>query len=61
LLLTARKTLALKPDKMTILDSALSLNKPFATAYYMKEGLRQLWSLDDKKNNIMAYGKVGYT
>ncbi len=26
------------------LESALELNKPLATAYYMKEDLRQLWS-----------------
>lgn len=49
LLLTARETLALKPDKMTRLDSALALNKSLSTAYYMKEDLRQLWSWDDKK------------
>ena len=30
------------------LDEALSLNKPLATAYYMKEDLRLLWSLPDK-------------
>jgi transposase len=49
LLLTAREALALKPDKMSKLDSALSLNKPLSTAYYMKEDLRQLWSWDDKE------------
>jgi len=49
LLLTARETLALKPDKMTRLESALSLNKPLSTAYYMKEDLRQLWSWEDKE------------
>jgi len=30
------------------LEEALSLNKPLATAYYMKEDLRLLWSLPDK-------------
>jgi transposase len=30
------------------LEEALSLNKPLATAYYMKEDLRLLWSLQDK-------------
>lgn len=30
------------------LEEALSLNKPLATAYYMKEDLRRLWSLSDK-------------
>lgn len=30
------------------LEKALSLNKPLATAYYMKEDLRLLWSLPNK-------------
>jgi transposase len=30
------------------LEEALSLNKPLAAAYYMKEDLRLLWSLPDK-------------
>jgi transposase len=30
------------------LEDALSLNKPLATAYYMKEDLRLLWSLPNK-------------
>jgi transposase len=30
------------------LEEALSLNKPLAMAYYMKEDLRLLWSLPDK-------------
>jgi len=30
------------------LEEALSLNKPLATAYYMKEDLRFLWSLPNK-------------
>ena len=30
------------------LEEALSLNKPLATVYYMKEDLRLLWSLPDK-------------
>ena len=30
------------------LDEALRLNKPLATAYYMKEDLRQLWSQPEK-------------
>lgn len=32
------------------LEEALSINKPLATAYYMKEDLRLLWSLPDKVN-----------
>lgn len=30
------------------LEKALDLNKPLATAYYMKEDLRQLWEQEDK-------------
>ena len=36
-------------DEKERLDEALRLNKPLATAYYMKEDLRQLWSQPDKK------------
>jgi len=32
------------------LDAALNLNKPLATAYYLKEDLRQLWQQKDKKS-----------
>ena len=35
-------------DEKQRLDEALRLNKPLATAYYMKEDLRQLWSQPDK-------------
>lgn len=31
------------------LEEALDLNKPLATAYYMKEDLRQLWAQPDKE------------
>ena len=31
------------------LEDALDLNKPLATAYYMKEDLRQLWAQPDKE------------
>lgn len=30
------------------LEKALNLNKPLATAYYLKEDLRQLWEQEDK-------------
>jgi transposase len=30
------------------LDEALLLNRPLATAYYLKEDLRQIWSQEDK-------------
>ena len=32
------------------LEAALKLNQPLATAYYMKEDLRRLWSFPDKKS-----------
>jgi len=35
-----------EPDR---LSQALELNKPLATAYYMKEDLRQLWAQSTKK------------
>jgi transposase len=35
-------------DEKQRLDEALRLNKPLATAYYLKEDLRQLWSQPDK-------------
>lgn len=35
-------------DEKERLNKALKLNKPLATAYYMKEELRQLWKQDDK-------------
>ena len=48
LLLKARENLRDKHDERTRLEEALRMNKPLATAYYLKEDLRQLWSLDDK-------------
>jgi len=48
LLLTGCEKLADKPSHSTRLEQALALNKPLATAYYMKEDLRQLWGWDDK-------------
>ena len=48
LLLTAREKLIKKQDHNARLEKALLLNKPLATAYYMKEDLRQLWGWEDK-------------
>ena len=48
LLLTARENLMKKEDQFKRLTNALLLNMPLATAYYMKEDLRQLWDWDDK-------------
>ena len=40
-------------DERERLEEALKINKPLATAYYMKEDLRQIWSQDNKeKANI---------
>lgn len=41
----------LNPDREEArrLEEALELNQPLATAYYMKEDLRQLWSQPDKQ------------
>jgi len=41
----------LKPERSEAqrLEKALELNKPLATAYYMKEDLRQIWSQPNKK------------
>jgi transposase len=35
-------------DELQRLEKALQLNRPLATAYYLKEDLRQLWSQPDK-------------
>jgi transposase len=35
-------------DELSRLEKALELNKPLATAYYLKEELRQLWAQTDK-------------
>ena len=37
-----------KKDEKERLEKALSLHKPLATAYYLKEDLRQLWSQPSK-------------
>jgi transposase len=34
------------------LEAALQLNKPLATAYYLKEDLRQLWLQKDKAHAV---------
>jgi transposase len=36
-------------DELQRLEEALQLNKPLATAYYLKEDLRQIWSQPDKR------------
>lgn len=37
-------------DEQERLEAALQLNQPLATAYYLKEDLRQLWSKKNKEN-----------
>ena len=48
LLLSNPDKLDKKPDQKKRLAAALELNKPLATAYYLKEELRLFWSQDDK-------------
>ena len=48
LLLKNPKNLKEQYDERQRLETALELNKPLATAYYMKEDLRQLWGQKSK-------------
>ena len=48
LLLKNPENLDPKRNEKKRLDEALLLNKPLATAYYMKEDLRQLWDQEDR-------------
>jgi len=48
LLLKNPENLSDKGNERARLEEALSINKPLATAYYMKEDLRLLWSQPDK-------------
>jgi len=50
LLLKAPDNLDETRDEHQRLEQALKLNLPLATAYYMKEDLRQLWDLKDKSS-----------
>lgn len=47
LLLKAPKNLDETRDEVERLEAALTLNAPLATAYYLKEDLRQLWRQPD--------------
>jgi transposase len=49
LLLKNPENLDDKRDERQRLEEALALNKPLATAYYLKEDLRQIWSQPDKR------------
>jgi transposase len=48
LLLKAPENLDPDRDEVTRLEEALKLNKPLATAYYLKEDLRQFWDQPGK-------------
>jgi len=48
LLLKNPENLNPRRDERERLEEALRLNKPLATAYYMREDLRQLWTQPDK-------------
>lgn len=50
LLMKNPENLRQEHDEKERLESALQLNKPLATAYYLKEDLRQLWSQKNKKS-----------
>jgi transposase len=49
LLLKASENLDEEKDEKSRLEEALALNKSLATAYYLKEDLRQLWEQPGKK------------
>jgi transposase len=51
LLLKAAENLDAERDEAARLKQALELNKPLATAYYLKEDLRQFW---DQPNKTLA-------
>jgi transposase len=49
LLLKNPENLDEERNELQRLEEALQLNKPLATAYYLKEDLRQIWSQPDKR------------
>jgi transposase len=49
LLLKNQENLDAKKDEKQRLEEALALNKPLATAYYMKEDLRRFWEQPGKR------------
>jgi transposase len=49
LLLKNPENLDADRDERTRLEEALRLNQPLATAYYLKEDLRQIWSQPNKR------------
>jgi transposase len=49
LLLKNPENLDVKKDEKKRLEEALALNKPLATAYYMKEDLRRFWEQPGKR------------
>lgn len=50
LLLKNPENLLEEKDERKRLERALALNKPLATAYYMKEDLRQIWDQRDRES-----------
>jgi transposase len=49
LLLKNQENLDAKKNERERLEEALQLNKPLATAYYLKEDLRQIWNQPDQR------------
>jgi transposase len=63
LLLKNNSNLNEEKNEKQKLEEALKLNKPLATAYYLKEELRLLWtkeSLDDAKNFLGQWCRKAY-
>ena len=54
ILLKNPETLCLERDEAKRLREALRLNEPLATAYYMKEDLRQIWNQTSKHEAKVA-------
>ena len=54
ILLKNPENLSSERDEYARLQEALKLNEPLATAYYMKEELRQFWRQPDKRTAEIA-------
>ena len=58
LLLKNAENLDAKKDEKQRLEEALALNKPLATAYYLKEDLRQFWEQPGKQFATAVPGRL---
>ena len=57
MLLKNEKNLNEEKDEKKKLEEALSINKPLAIAYYLKEDLKLLWEQENKKEAKKFLGK----